>query len=102
VHVLDHLRRDVRGLVKALTDLPYIPVLHCLEFAEQRELPEIREYDILEIKNAGAYCYSMGGVYNMRTMPGEVVISGAKCIARRPRQSDSELIEEIISGCEYV
>ncbi len=71
-------------------------------FAEQRELPEIREYDILDIHNAGAYCYSMGGVYNMRTMPGEVVISGGKCIAKSSRKSDSALIEEIISGCEYV
>ncbi|MBE6380639.1 MAG: diaminopimelate decarboxylase, partial [Lentisphaerae bacterium] len=40
-------------------------------FAEQRELPEIREYDVLAIYNAGAYCYSMGGVYNLRSMPGE-------------------------------
>ena len=33
-------------------------------FAEQRLLPEIREYDLLAVKNAGAYCYSMGSVYN--------------------------------------
>ena len=69
-------------------------------FAEQRELPEIREYDILDIRNAGAYCYSMGGVYNMRTMPAEVVVSGGKVVSKKARKSDSELIEEIIGACE--
>lgn len=40
-------------------------------FAEQRKVQEIHEGDILMIANAGAYCYSMGGVYNMRPMPAE-------------------------------
>ena len=65
-------------------------------FAEQRMLPEIREYDILAIANAGAYCYSMGGVYNLRTMPGEVVLSGGKVIAYRRRESDNQLIDRIV------
>lgn len=43
-------------------------------FAKQRELPSISEGDYLCIQNAGAYCYSMGGVYNLRPMPSEVVI----------------------------
>ncbi len=64
-------------------------------FAEQRMLPEIREYDILAIANAGAYCYSMGGVYNLRTMPAEVVVSGGKVIAYRRRESDGQLIDRI-------
>ena len=65
-------------------------------FAEQRELPEIREYDILAIRNAGAYCYSMGGIYNLRSMPGEVVVSGDKVVYRRRRLSDAEMIEGIL------
>ena len=65
-------------------------------FAEQRELPEIREYDILAIRNAGAYCYSMGGIYNLRSMPGEVVVSDSKVIYRRRRLSDAEMIEGIL------
>ena len=69
-------------------------------FAEQRELPEIREYDILDIRNAGAYCYSMGGVYNLRTMPAEIVVSKGEVVSRKARKSDSELIEEIIGACE--
>ncbi len=69
-------------------------------FAEQREIPEIREYDILAIRNAGAYCYSMGGVYNMRSMPGEIVILNGKTVSSRRRLSDSELIDNILNECE--
>lgn len=65
-------------------------------FAEQRELPEIREYDILAIRNAGAYCYSMGGIYNLRSMPGEVVMSNGKAVYRRKRLSDAEMIDGIL------
>lgn len=71
-------------------------------FAEQRELPEIREYDLLAIRNAGAYCYSMGGVYNLRTMPGEVVWHDGKVYALRRRTNDDELVNQIIGGCELL
>ncbi|MDD3885235.1 MAG: diaminopimelate decarboxylase [Victivallaceae bacterium] len=68
-------------------------------FAEQRELPEIREYDILAIENAGAYCYSMGGIYNLRPMPAEVVISQGRVIMERRRQSVEEMTQQILSEC---
>ena len=64
-------------------------------FAEQRELPEIREYDILAIRNAGAYCYSMGGIYNLRSMPGEIVFADDKIVYRRKRLSDAEMLDNI-------
>ena len=69
-------------------------------FAEQRELPEIREYDILGIGNAGAYCYSMGGVYNLRPMPAEVVISQGRAVSFRRAESFDELAERIIGETE--
>ncbi len=65
-------------------------------FAEQRELPEIREYDLLAIKNAGAYCYSMGSVYNLRPMPAEAVVCGDEVIDFRPALSDGELVAQIL------
>ncbi len=65
-------------------------------FAEQRMLPEIREYDILVIGNAGAYCYSMGGIYNLRSMPSEVVISGGKPVYCRKCRTDEQLCDQII------
>ena len=71
-------------------------------FAEQRMLPEIREYDVLAIANAGAYCYSMGGVYNLRTMPAEIVVSGGKVTHRRPRTTDDELVGELLEKTKRV
>ncbi len=68
-------------------------------FAEQRELPEIREYDILAIGNAGAYCYSMGGVYNLRPMPGEIVVSGGKVVSERRKLTTEELAGQILREC---
>ena len=69
-------------------------------FAEQRPMPEIREGDLLAIANAGAYCYSMGGIYNLRSMPGEVVVKDGKIISVRRRESDSELIDQIMRNTQ--
>ena len=65
-------------------------------FAEQRELPEIREYDILAVKNAGAYCYSMGSVYNLRPMPAEAVIMNGEVVNFRKALTDEELVARIM------
>jgi diaminopimelate decarboxylase len=69
-------------------------------FAEQRELPEVREGDILSIENAGAYCYSMGGVYNLRPMPAEVIVVDGKLELARKRLSNEQLVENIIGECK--
>ena len=65
-------------------------------FAEQRELPEIREYDLLGIRNAGAYCYSMGSVYNLRPMPAEVVLRHGEVADFRRAQTDEELVAGVL------
>ncbi len=71
-------------------------------FAEQRELPEIREGDVLAIGNAGAYCYAMGGVYNLRAMPAEVLIKNGRTHLVRKRLSNSDLVDSILQECtEY-
>ncbi|MCQ2380340.1 MAG: diaminopimelate decarboxylase [Victivallaceae bacterium] len=64
-------------------------------FAEQREIPEIREGDLIAIRNAGAYCYSMGGVYNLREMPPEVVVRDGNAVAGRRRLERGELLDII-------
>lgn len=65
-------------------------------FAEQRELPEIREYDLLAVENAGAYCYSMGSVYNLRQMPGEVVVCGNDVVSVRRQESEDAMLERLL------
>lgn len=64
-------------------------------FAKDREIAEIREGDVLAIMNAGAYCYSMGSVYNLRPMPAEVIVEGGKEQLSRRRLSYQEMIETI-------
>jgi diaminopimelate decarboxylase len=69
-------------------------------FAEQRPMPEIREGDLLGIANGGAYCYSMGGIYNLRSMPAEVVVKSGRVISHRRRDTDSELIANIMKATD--
>jgi diaminopimelate decarboxylase len=70
-------------------------------FAVQRDLPEIREGDFLAIRNSGAYCYSMGGIYNLRPMPPEVLIVNGEDRLVTGRPSNEELAESIINGSNF-
>ncbi|MFC2174379.1 diaminopimelate decarboxylase [archaeon] len=65
-------------------------------FASDRELREIREGDFLVIENAGAYCYSMGGVYNLRPMPAEIFVFNGDARLSRRRLSNGELINQVL------
>lgn len=67
-------------------------------FAQQREMPEIREGDLLAIKNAGAYCYSMGSIYNLRAMPSEVLVTKGKDKLVTKKLTNKELADYLISA----
>lgn len=66
-------------------------------FATQRELPEIREGDYLAIQTAGAYCYSMGGIYNLRPMPSEILLADKKVIHINKKLSNEELVKILLN-----
>lgn len=70
-------------------------------FATDRPIAEIREGDFLAIQNAGAYCYSMGGVYNLRAMPAEVLVIQGESRLIRKRQSNLELVESILKESDF-
>ncbi len=59
-----------------------------------RKLTEVREGDILVIKNAGAYGYSMASNYNSRFRPAEVLIYNGKAQLIRERDT----LEDILRG----
>ena len=65
-------------------------------FAEGRELPRIEEGHLLAIKDAGAYCYSMGGTYNLRPMPAEVVVNQGRFRLSRKRLTPKALVAGIL------
>jgi len=69
-------------------------------FAVQREIPEIHEGDYLAILNAGAYCYAMGGIYNLRPLPQEVMVSGETHRIVTRRLTNEELANNILSGSQ--
>jgi diaminopimelate decarboxylase len=59
--------------------------------AEERELPELFEGDIIGVLDAGAYGYSMSCQYNQRARPAEVLIQldkGVKLIRKRDNYSE--------------
>ena len=47
-------------------------------FAKDREMPEIREGDILSIDIAGAYGFCMAANYQFRPLPAEILIDSSK------------------------
>lgn len=63
-------------------------------FAKDRDIPEIREGDILDIQIAGAYGMSMASEYQFRPRPAEILIdkTGEPRIIRK-RQTFEEMIQ---------
>lgn len=74
---------------------PYSVVGYICEtdtFAWNREIPEIRQGDILCFKNAGAYCFTMTSNYNSRPRPAEVMIYQGKDYLIRKRENLDDLL----------
>jgi len=61
-------------------------------FGINRQMYEIAEGDILCIKNAGAYCFSMASNYNSRFRPPEVLIYEGKDYLIRKRENMEDLL----------
>lgn len=59
-------------------------------FANDRQIAEIKEDDVLCFRNAGAYCYTMSNNYNSRFKPAEVLVHKGKAhlITRRQELED--------------
>lgn len=65
-------------------------------FGSDRELNEVRTGDILSIKNAGAYGFSMASNYNSRLRPAEVMIYRGKAHLIRQRETFDDLLKNQI------
>jgi diaminopimelate decarboxylase len=57
-----------------------------------RKMNEVREGDLLAIKNAGAYGYSMASNYNSRFRPAEVLVWNGKAHLIRKRDTLDDLL----------
>ena len=65
-------------------------------FATGIELNKVKEGDVLAIKNAGAYGFSMSSNYNSRFRPAEVLVYNKKTILIRKRETMEDLIRNQI------
>jgi len=61
-------------------------------FGSDRKLNEVREGDILAIKNAGAYGFSMSSNYNSRLRPAEVLLINGQAKLIREREQFEDLL----------
>ncbi|MEM7573898.1 MAG: diaminopimelate decarboxylase [Bacteroidota bacterium] len=69
-------------------------------FGINRQLPEVREGDILAFKNAGAYCMMMASNYNSRYRPAEVLIHQGEAHLIRRRETLEDLLSTQIRRAE--
>lgn len=82
------------GSLKLYTIVGYI--CETDTFGSDRKLHEAREGDILAIKNAGAYGYSMSSNYNSRLRPAEVLLMNGQPKLIREREKFEDLLKNQI------
>ena len=63
-------------------------------FANNREIEEISEGDLLVFKNAGAYCFSMTNNYNSRLKPAEVLWYDNKALLIRKKEDFKDILNK--------
>jgi diaminopimelate decarboxylase len=61
------------------------------DFAKQYRISELREGDILAIKDTGAYGFSMSSQYNARPRPPEILINDGPPLLIRKREAYADL-----------
>jgi diaminopimelate decarboxylase len=61
-------------------------------FAQNRQISEITEGDILAFSNAGAYCYSMASNYNSRYRPAEILFYKGESHLIRKRETMVDIL----------
>jgi diaminopimelate decarboxylase len=61
-------------------------------FALDREMPELRQGDLLAIMSAGAYGFVMASNYNSRPLPAEALVRGNEFALIRKRQTAEDLV----------
>ncbi|MDN5201609.1 diaminopimelate decarboxylase [Fulvivirgaceae bacterium BMA10] len=81
-----------KGINRVYTIVGYICETDTLGW--DRKLNEVREGDIIAIKNAGAYGFSMASNYNSRLRPAEVMIIDGQAKLIRERETFEDLIRQ--------
>ena len=61
-------------------------------FAQARELPPLRQGELIALMSAGAYGFAMASNYNSRPLAAEVMVNGKTAWVVRERQTLRDLI----------
>ena len=80
---------NINGTKRVYTIVGYI--CETDTFGWDRKLDEVKEGDILAIKNAGAYGFSMSSNYNSRPRVPELMVDGERVHVIRPRETLADL-----------
>ena len=62
------------------------------KFLTEKNFQNIKENDIVIIRDTGAYGYSLSSNYNLRVKPAEILVNGLKVQLIRKRQKISNII----------
>ncbi|AWW30827.1 diaminopimelate decarboxylase [Echinicola strongylocentroti] len=92
-HGVDNISR-ITGPDRVYTIVGYICETDTI--AADRKLKEVKEGDVLAIKNAGAYGFSMASNYNSRLRPAEVLVLDGKAHLIRERESFEDILRHQI------
>ncbi len=60
--------------------------------AKERQMPEVKQGDLLAVMGAGAYGFSMSSNYNSRPRAAEVLVRGSEYFIVRERETYNDLI----------
>lgn len=83
-----------KGIPRVYTVVGYICETDTFGF--DRKLNDVREGDIIAIKNAGAYGFSMASNYNSRERPAEILIYNNKAHLIRKRETFEDIKRNIV------
>ncbi len=61
-------------------------------FAQARELPPLRQGEVIALMSAGAYGFTMASNYNSRPLAAEVLVNGERAAVVRERQGLNDLM----------
>ncbi|MFI5207919.1 MAG: diaminopimelate decarboxylase [Gemmatimonadales bacterium] len=62
-------------------------------FALGRDLPELKQGDLMVVRGAGAYGFVMTSTYNARPRPPEVLVDGERYAVIRERENPQDLMQ---------
>lgn len=83
-----------KGAMKEYTVVGYI--CETDTFGTDIQLNEVREADVIAIKNAGAYGFSISSNYNSRLRPAEILVVNGEAKLIRKRESFDDLLRNQI------